>query len=154
MLGTACWRVFAAALVVGTLFVPSADARTLQEILASKKIRLGTVPYPPMTQIDSKTGAMTGIWVDGPRFIFQQLGLEVEFVETKWATFASGLQSNQFDVFVGGSFATPKRSVAISRRLSRLTNRFAIGCSGTWRYRPGCRRPPPLPPRHFLHQQW
>ena len=30
-------------------------ARTLQEILSSKKIRLGTIPYPPMTQLDSRT---------------------------------------------------------------------------------------------------
>ena len=26
-------------------------ARTLQEILSAKKIRLGTIPYPPMTQL-------------------------------------------------------------------------------------------------------
>jgi polar amino acid transport system substrate-binding protein len=113
MLKKICWKIFAATLMVGVLLIQGADARTLQEILASKKIRLGTVPYPPMTQIDSKTGAMTGIWVDGPKFMFQQLGVEVEFVETKWATFASGLQSNQFDVFVGGSFATAKRSAAV-----------------------------------------
>src|SRR5215204_1301809 len=93
--------------------IQTAEARTLQEILSSKKIRLGTVPYPPMTQIDSRTGKLSGIWADGPKFLFEQLGLEVEFVETKWATFASGLQSNQFDVFVGGSFATPRRAAAV-----------------------------------------
>jgi polar amino acid transport system substrate-binding protein len=106
-----------AALAIGAAALLAADAcaeaRTLQEILAAKKIRLGTVPYPPMTQIDSRTGKLSGLWVDGPKFMFEQLGLEAEFVETKWATFASGLQSNQFDVFVGGSFATPKRAAAV-----------------------------------------
>jgi polar amino acid transport system substrate-binding protein len=91
---------------------PSA-ARTLQEILSSKKIRLGTIPYPPMTQLDSKTGKYSGLWIDGPKFMFEQLGIESEFVETKWATFPSALQSNQFDVFVGGSFATPRRAAAV-----------------------------------------
>ena len=39
-----------AALVVA--LISAAEARTLQEILNAKKIRLGTVPYPPMTQLD------------------------------------------------------------------------------------------------------
>jgi polar amino acid transport system substrate-binding protein len=90
-----------------------ADARTLQEILSSKTIRLGTIPYPPMTELDPKTGKYSGLWVDGPKFMFEQMGLKVELVETKWGTFAGGLQSNQFDVFVGGAFATPKRATAI-----------------------------------------
>jgi ABC-type amino acid transport substrate-binding protein len=99
-------------LIVAISAEPSA-ARTLQEILSSKKIRLGTIPYPPMTQLDSRTGQYSGLWIDGPKFMFEQLGLETEFVETKWATFPSALQSNQFDVFVGGSFATPRRAAAV-----------------------------------------
>jgi ABC-type amino acid transport substrate-binding protein len=99
-------------LIVAISAEPSA-ARTLQEILSSKKIRLGTIPYPPMTQLDSRTGKYSGLWIDGPKFMFEQLGLEAEFVETKWATFPSALQSNQFDVFVGGSFATPRRAAAV-----------------------------------------
>lgn len=116
------------AFVLFVVTMNGAEARTLQEILSSKKIRLGTVPYPPMTQIDSKTGKLTGLWVDGPKFMFEQLGLEVEFVETKWATFASGLQSNQFDVFVGGSFATPKRAAAVdfSRPVMFMGHSIAI----------------------------
>jgi polar amino acid transport system substrate-binding protein len=88
-------------------------ARNLQEILAAKTIRLGTIPYPPMTQLDPKTNEYSGLWVEGPKFLFEQLGLKSELVETKWATFPSGLQSNQFDVFVGGSFATPRRAAAV-----------------------------------------
>jgi len=105
--------IIAAAFVAASVTSPIAEARTLQEILSSKKIRLGTVPYPPMTQLDSKTGKYSGLWVEGPTFLFEQLGLTVDLVETKWATFPSGLQSDQFDVFVGGSFATPKRAAAV-----------------------------------------
>jgi ABC-type amino acid transport substrate-binding protein len=103
----------AALLVAASTMAPTAQARTLKDILASKKIRLGTIPYPPMTEMDPKTGKYSGLWVDGPKFMFEQLGLEVELVETKWATFASGLQSDQFDVFIGGAFATPKRAAAV-----------------------------------------
>ncbi len=101
-----------AVIALGTMQV-GADARTLQQILESKTIRIGTIPYPPMTKLDSKTGEYSGIWYTGPKFLFEQMGLKVEVVETKWATFAGGLQSNQFDVFVGGSFATPKRATAV-----------------------------------------
>jgi ABC-type amino acid transport substrate-binding protein len=105
--------VVAALFVVASAMAPTAQARTLKDILASKKIRLGTIPYPPMTQMDPKTGKYSGLWIDGPTFMFEQLGLEVELVETKWSTFPSGLQSDQFDVFIGGAFATPKRAAAV-----------------------------------------
>jgi polar amino acid transport system substrate-binding protein len=120
-----------------TFAAPAADARTLQEILSAKKIRLGTLPYPPMTQIDSRTGKLSGIWADGPKFLFEQLGLEVEFVETKWATFASGLQSNQFDVFVGGSFATPKRAAAVdfSRPVMFMGHSIAVRKENEGKYK-------------------
>ena len=133
-------RTLALALAAATLLVglvSVAEARTLQEILNAKKIRLGTVPYPPMTQLDSRTGKLTGLWVDGPKFLFEQLGLEVEFVETKWATFASGLQSNQFDVFVGGSFATPKRAAAVdfSRPVMFMGHSIAVRRDDAGKYK-------------------
>jgi ABC-type amino acid transport substrate-binding protein len=110
---TKVYCLVAALVVAASAMAPTAGARTLKDILASKKIRLGTIPYPPMTQMDPKTGTYSGLWVDGPKFMFEQLGLEVELVETKWSTFPSGLQSDQFDVFIGGAFATPKRAAAV-----------------------------------------
>jgi ABC-type amino acid transport substrate-binding protein len=110
---TKAFCLVAVLLVAVNAMAPAAQARTLKDILASKKIRLGTIPYPPMTEMDPKTGKYSGLWIDGPKFMFEQLGLEVELVETKWATFASGLQSDQFDVFIGGAFATPKRAAAV-----------------------------------------
>jgi ABC-type amino acid transport substrate-binding protein len=110
---TKVFCLVAVLLVAASTMAPTVQARTLKDILASKKIRLGTIPYPPMTQMDPKTGTYSGLWVDGPKFMFEQLGLEVELVETKWSTFPSGLQSDQFDVFIGGAFATPKRAAAV-----------------------------------------
>ena len=105
----------AVVLVLPALTAPTdADARSLEEIVKSKKIRLGTIPYHPSTIVDPKTGKLSGYYVDTLRDQFNTLGLKVEFVETKWGTFAGALQSDQFDVFVGGSFATPLRALAIS----------------------------------------
>lgn len=101
-----------AAIVMG--ICAAAQARDLETILKEKVIRLGTIPYPPVTIKDPKTGDWAGFWVDGPKLMFEAAGLKVEFVETKWATFPSGLQSDQFDVFVGGAFNTPRRAAAVS----------------------------------------
>lgn len=104
--------VAAAAIGLGKA-IPRAEAATAKDIMARKKVRMGVIPYPPMTQLDPKTGKFSGLWVEGPTYMYQQMGFEVELVETKWSTFASGLQSDQFDIFVGGSFATPRRAAAV-----------------------------------------
>jgi polar amino acid transport system substrate-binding protein len=128
MLARHVGKLFIALQILAFAGAPGSEARTLQEILSSKKIRIGTVAYPPMTEVDSMTGGYSGIWIDGPRFMFQEIGLEVELVETKWATFATGLQSNQFDVFVGGSFATPKRAAVLdfSRPVMYMGHSIAV----------------------------
>jgi polar amino acid transport system substrate-binding protein len=77
-------------------------------------IRLDTIPYHPTTIVDRNTDELKGFYVDTFRDQFKTIGLDVEFVETKWGTFAGALQSNQFDVFVGGSFATPLRALALN----------------------------------------
>jgi ABC-type amino acid transport substrate-binding protein len=108
-------RLLTAMAVAGLAFgAVSAEARNLETILKDKTIKLGTIPYPPVTTKDPKTNDWAGFWVDGPKLMFEAAGLKVEFVETKWATFPSGLQSDQFDVFVGGAFNTPRRAAAVS----------------------------------------
>ncbi|HJO72030.1 MAG TPA: transporter substrate-binding domain-containing protein [Rhodospirillales bacterium] len=107
--------VFAVMVALPLLMVPTdAGAKSLQEIVKDKKIRLGTIPYHPSTIKDPKTGEWSGFYVDTLRNQFKTLKIEIEFVETKWGTFSGALQSDQFDVFVGGSFATPLRALAIN----------------------------------------
>lgn len=108
-------KVLTAMAVAGLAFgAASAEARNLETILKDKTIKLGTIPYPPVTTKDPKTNEWAGFWVEGPKLMFEAAGLKVEYVETKWATFPSGLQSDQFDVFVGGAFNTPRRAAAVS----------------------------------------
>lgn len=102
--------LFALPLVVAPI---ETQARSLQEIVKDKKIRLGTIPYHPTTIVDLRSGELSGYYVDTLRDQFKKLGIEVEFVETKWGTFPGALQADQFDVFIGGSFATPQRALAV-----------------------------------------
>ncbi|MBU2091923.1 MAG: transporter substrate-binding domain-containing protein, partial [Alphaproteobacteria bacterium] len=71
------------------------------------------IPSPPGTIKDPASGQVTGFYVEGVRYIFEQIGVEPEFVETTWANFAAGLQSGQFDFSMAGTFATIKRAAAV-----------------------------------------
>jgi len=51
--------------------------------------------------------------VEGVRYVFKSINVEVEFVETTWATFIAGLQSGQFDFSIAGTFATIQRAAAV-----------------------------------------
>lgn len=103
-----------AALALPLALAPSVDARPLEEIISSKKIKLGYLIYPPFEMKDPKTGKVAGLWVEALEKVFGEINIEVEWVETGWGTFAAALQSGQFDVFIGGSFATPQRSLALN----------------------------------------
>lgn len=95
-------------------FAQSVDARPLEEIVSTKKIVLGYLIYPPFEMKDPKSGKISGLWIEALEKVFGDINIEIEWVETGWGTFAAGLQSDRFDVFIGGSFATPQRSLALN----------------------------------------
>ncbi len=91
-----------------------AQARELDQILSSKEIHLGYVNYPPLTVRDAKTGKLSGFVVEALNYVFGTIKLKPVWIEETWDTFAAALQSDQIDVFVGGSFATPQRALALA----------------------------------------
>jgi polar amino acid transport system substrate-binding protein len=105
-------------LVAVSLLTPGgvglSQARELDAILQSKEIRLGYVNYPPLVVVDPKTRKLSGSVYDALEAVFGSIKIKPVWVETTWATFAAAIQSDQIDVFVGGSFATPQRSLALS----------------------------------------
>lgn len=117
MLATGLRRAIAAILalaLLAPLAVASASAQgAMDRILRDKKLRIGYIPSPPGTIKDPKTGEITGYYVDGMRLIAKMIGVEPEFIETTWANFAAGLNSDQFDVSIAGTFATIQRAGAV-----------------------------------------
>lgn len=117
MLGTGLRRAIAAILalaILAPLAVASASAQgAMDRILRDKKLRIGFIPSPPGTIKDPKTGDITGYYVNGMRMIAKMIGVEPEFIETTWANFAAGLNSDQFDVSIAGTFATIQRAGAV-----------------------------------------
>lgn len=91
-----------------------AQARELDDILSSKEIRLGYVNYPPLMIKNPKTGKLSGVFIEALNSVFGAIKIKPVWVEQTWQTFAAALQADQIDVFVGASFATPQRSLALA----------------------------------------
>lgn len=102
----------ALASMIASTPVPTA-ARDLQDVVNSGVLRVGFIPSPPSTIRDPLTGELSGIYVDGIRAIAEMMDVEIEFIETAWGTFAAGLQANQFDLSIAGTFATVRRAMAV-----------------------------------------
>ncbi|MFI4986774.1 MAG: substrate-binding periplasmic protein [Alphaproteobacteria bacterium] len=140
MLSTGLRRVVAAILALAVL-LPLATASAYAEgamdrILRDKKLRIGFIPAPPGTIKDPKTGEVAGYYVDGMRLIAKMLGVEPEFIETTWANFSAGLNSDQFDLSIAGTFATIQRAGAVefTKPISYL-GYSAVGKKGETRFK-------------------
>ena len=91
-----------AAVVTGLSFIQAAQAGPrLDKIMESKVIRVGTPgDYRPFA-IKTDTG-FSGHDIDLIETMAKELGVKVEYVQTSWPNLMKDLQSNQFDVAVGG----------------------------------------------------
>lgn len=88
-------------------------ADSLSRILKEKVFNIGYIPSPPGAIKDPKTGELSGFYIDAIRFVCTTIGVKPVFHEAKWATFAGGLQSGQFDLSVAATFATLPRALAV-----------------------------------------
>ena len=91
-----------AAVVTSLSFTQAAQAGPrLDKIMESKVIRVGTPgDYRPFA-IKTDTG-FSGHDIDLIETMAKELGVKVEYVQTSWPNLMKDLQSNQFDVAVGG----------------------------------------------------
>src|SRR5258707_15592332 len=85
----------------------------MDRIISEKKFKIGYIPSPPSVIKDPASGDLKGFAVDAMRFICTTLKVEPVFVETTWANFVSGLNSDQFDLCIAGTFATILRASAV-----------------------------------------
>ncbi len=75
----------------------TSGAATLESVKASGKLRIGTEgTYAPFTYHD-ESGKLTGFDVDIATEVSKRIGVEPEFIETKWDSMIGGLDSKRFD---------------------------------------------------------
>lgn len=91
-------------LVVVMLLVVSVAAAargSMDEILSRGVIRVGTTgDYRPFSH--KTEDGYVGYDIEVARYMAEELGIEVEFVETTWKTLIEDLEKGRFDIAMGG----------------------------------------------------
>lgn len=89
----------------------SADGENhLQKIKDQGVLRVGIEGvYPPFNYHDPVTGELKGVEIDIARVVAEDLGVDVEFIETKWASLLAGLDVDKYDVVINNVSATEER---------------------------------------------
>lgn len=98
-----------AALAIGFSTGAAADHNLLHSIKERGTIRVGLEgTYPPFNYVNAK-GELVGFEVDFAKALAERLGVEAEFVPTKWDGMLAGLATKRFDVIINQVTITPER---------------------------------------------
>lgn len=96
---------------------PSATAAatdSLTKVRSSKELHVGYFLFEPTIMEDKEAGKLKGIFIDMIEAIAKALDAKVVYHKVDLANFAAGLQSREFDLSIGATFATPQRATAVT----------------------------------------
>lgn len=91
----------------------TASTSTLERIAASNKLKVGYLVFPPSITKNQTTGELGGHLVDTIKEIARLNNWTLEFIETDWAGFATGLDSRRFDISIVPTFVTIPRALSV-----------------------------------------
>lgn len=86
---------------------------TLEKVRSTKELNVGYFIFEPTIMEDPNTGQRSGIFIDMIESLAKSLDAKVVYHKIDLANFAAGLQSRQFDLCIGATFATPQRATAV-----------------------------------------
>ena len=86
---------------------------TIENVLKRGVLRVGMSTFMPWAMKD-KTGKLIGFEIDVATRLAEDMGVEVEFVPTKWAGIIPALLTGKFDVIIGGMGILPSRNLKVN----------------------------------------
>ena len=91
----------------------TAGGSRLATILSRGVMRVGTTgDFNPMSFRDVVTNTYQGYDIDTMQALADDLGVQIEWVVTEWATITAGIAADRFDIFSGASLSVPRARVA------------------------------------------
>ena len=82
----------------------------VEEICRRGVLKAGmTGDYPPLSFLDPAAGRYTGFDAELARDLAEELGVEIQFVETSWPSLMEDVQAGKFDLAVSGITITDTR---------------------------------------------
>lgn len=85
----------------------------IEQIVQRGTLRVGMDVFVPWAMKDKK-GELIGFEIDVARQLAKDMGLQVEFVPTKWSGIIPSLIAGKFDVIIGGMTVTAERNMKIN----------------------------------------
>ena len=85
----------------------------LEQVLKRDALRVGMSTFVPWAMRD-KTGKLIGFEIDVATRLANDMGVNVEFVPTKWDGIIPALFSGKFDVIIGGMGIRPDRNLKVN----------------------------------------
>ena len=86
---------------------------TLEQVLQRGTLKVGFSTFVPWAMKD-KTGKFIGFEIDVARRLAEDMGVEVQFIPTKWSGIIPALLTGKFDVIIGGMGILPKRNLKVN----------------------------------------
>ncbi|MBW2056195.1 MAG: transporter substrate-binding domain-containing protein [Deltaproteobacteria bacterium] len=86
---------------------------TLEQIMRRGTLRVGFSTFIPWA-MKNKKGEFIGNEIDVARKLAEDMGVKVEFVNTKWSGIIPALLTGKFDIIIGGMAMTPQRNLKVN----------------------------------------
>ncbi|TVM19482.1 amino acid ABC transporter substrate-binding protein [Oceanidesulfovibrio indonesiensis] len=120
------WRFIQVTALIGAIMifvVNSAEAEsvrnqlaqesTIEKVLQRGVLKVGMDTFVPWA-MKNKDGELIGFEIDVAKQLAEDLGVEVEFVPTKWSGIIPSLLTGKFDVIIGGMSTTTERNLKVN----------------------------------------
>lgn len=86
---------------------------TLEKVVAKNKLRVGFSTFVPWAMKDKK-GDYTGFEIEVAKQLAADMGVDIQFVPTKWSGIIPALLTGKFDIIIGGMGVTPQRNLKVN----------------------------------------
>lgn len=104
---------FALALLLPCTKAESSQKSILDSVLERGVLRVGFDTFVPWA-MKNADGDYVGFEIDVARRLAQDMGVQVEFVPTKWSGIIPALLTNKFDIVIGGMGILPSRNLKVN----------------------------------------
>lgn len=86
---------------------------TLEQVLSKNRLRVGFSTFVPWA-MKNKQGEFIGFEIDVARRLAKDMGVQIDFVPTKWSGIIPALLTGKFDLIIGGMGITPERNLKVN----------------------------------------
>jgi len=89
------------------------EESTLDQVIEKNRLRVGFSTFVPWAMKDKK-GGYTGFEIEVARKLAADMGVEIDFIPTKWSGIIPALLTGKFDIIIGGMGITPERNLKVN----------------------------------------